>query len=349
MGRFIGGKIGKVVKYVTNVIGESAVYDIHDHFYLRKEGGMTPPPFESSGGTEYTPGNGYKYHVFGNTNGTAVSGVNFSIDNGETHTTERDSLEVLIVAGGACNVGPYQGGGGAGGVIRTPFPTPGTGTYPVVVGAKKEERGNGNDSTVGGHPLGTLTANGGGVGGQYSSPQSGAAGGSGGGVQDSPGTVGPGNQPTANPAWIPLSGFSQYGSPGGDGRNTGAYHSGGGGGAGSQGGQAYPPATNAAGGHGGAGVQMPGFEYPLIGLSSYTPAYISNSPTNNHYGGGGSGWGYQLQPLESNYKAAGGGGVGNNGAPSDYHVPGINMLGGGGGGNSGNGGSGIVVFRYQLS
>ena len=55
MGRFIGGKIGKVVKYVTDVIGESAVYDIPQSLLFEKEGGMTPPPFESSGGTEYTP------------------------------------------------------------------------------------------------------------------------------------------------------------------------------------------------------------------------------------------------------------------------------------------------------
>ena len=41
-----------------------------------------------------------------------------------------------------------------------------------------------------------------------------------------------------------------------------------------KGGQAYAPVpAGAAGGHGGAGVTMPGFEYPLIGLSSYTPDY----------------------------------------------------------------------------
>ena len=344
MGRFIGGKIGKVVKRVQGVIGESAVYDIHDHFYLRKEGGMTPPPLTATGGTTYEPGNGYKYHVFVNTSGPAVNS-SFAVTDGVTADAVA-SLEVLIVGGGACNQGPYQGGGGAGGVVRTPFPITTTGTFPVSVASYKNGRGNGFDSTVGGHPLGTITAKGGGVGGQYGGPQSGAAGGSGGGVQDSPGTVGPGIQPTQNPAWVPLSGFSQYGSPGGDGRNTGAYHSGGGGGAGGPGGIAYAPASNAAGGHGGQGVTMPGFEYPLIGLSPYEPAYWSNSPSNNHYGGGGSGWGYQLQPNPANYKAAGGGGVGNNGAPGSYQVPGINGLGGGGGGNSGDGGSGIVVFRY---
>ena len=104
--------------------------------------------------------------------------------------------------------------------------------------------------------------------------------------------------------------------------------------------------SNAAGGHGGEGIQMPGFEYPLIGTDAYEPAYWSNSPFNNHYGGGGSGWGYQLQPDPANYNGSGGG-VGNNGAPNAYQVPGINGLGGGGGGNSGDGGSGIVVFRYQ--
>ena len=116
MGRFIGGKIGKVVKRVQGVIGESAVYDIHDHFYLRKEGGMTPPPLTATGGTTYEPGNGYKYHVFVNTSGPTVNG-SFAVTDGATPENTA-SLEVLIVGGGACNQGPYQGGGGAGGVVR---------------------------------------------------------------------------------------------------------------------------------------------------------------------------------------------------------------------------------------
>lgn len=346
MGRFIGGKIGKVVKFVSGSPDESAIYDIHDHFYLRKEGGMKLPPLIATGGTTHEPGNGYKYHVFVSTPGSTVNGV-FQVT-GNVTPTNVASLEVLVVGGGAANQGPYQGGGGAGGVVRTPFPITTTGSFPVQVAATRNNRGNGYDSTVTGHPLGTITAKGGGVGGQYSGPQSGANGGSGGGVQDAPGNVGNTIQPGQNPAWTPLSGFAQYGNPGGDGRNTGAYHSGGGGGAGAPGGQAYAPSTSAAGGHGGAGIQMPGFEYPLIGLSGYDPAYYSNSPTNNHYGGGGSGWGYQLQPDPANYKAAGGGGVGNSGAPGSYQISGVNGLGGGGGGNQGNGGSGIIVFRYQV-
>ena len=100
--------------------------------------------------------------------------------------------------------------------------------------------------------------------------------------------------------------------------------------------------SNAAGGHGGEGIQMPGFEYPLIGLLMnqrigqilhlITIMVVVDLDGDINY-----------NPIQD----VGGGGVGNNGAPNAYQVPGINGLGGGGGGNSGDGGSGIVVFRYQ--
>ena len=343
--RYLGGIFGNTLASDTDLNTLSGVFSSSQQNYVKSEGGWRPPPFSGTGGEVYTPGNGYKYHVFYSGAGTVLNGT-FTATGGYDQAPD---LEVLIVAGGGANPGPYQGAAGAGGVIRTPFPITGPSSYPVTVAAMKTTRGTGNDSTVTGHPIGTLTAKGGGVGGQYAGGDfSGGPGGSGGGVQDAPGTVGPGIQPTQNPAWIPHSGFNQYGNPGGDGLFTGAYQAGGGGGAGGPGGIAYPSAGSGSGGYGGIGIQMPGFEYPLIGLSSIDNEITASSPTSNHYGGGGSGWGYAVQPDPANFKAAGGGGIGANTAPGDYTIPGINGLGGGGGGNQGNGGSGIVVFRYPI-
>ena len=307
-------------------------------------GGAVAEPFSGTGGTEYTPGNGYKYHVFYSAPGAAVTGT-FTATGGYESS---EDLEVLVVGGGACNIGPYQGGGGAGGVIRTPFPITGPSSYPVSVAASRTTRGQGGNTRIDGHPLGTLLALGGGLGGQYSAPQSGAPGGSGGGVQDSPGAVGNGTQPAQNPQWTPLTGFNQYGNPGGDGLTIGAYQSGGGGGAGEAGGIATGPAGSVSGGYGGNGIAMPGFEYPLVGLSAIDNEFNASSPTSNHYGGGGSGWGYAVQSDPTRFKAAGGGGKGSSNAPGSYTTPGINGLGGGGGGNVGSGGSGIIIFRYPV-
>jgi len=71
-----------------------------------------PPPSEytqASGGLTYTPGNGYKYHVF-------------SYPNSDTFTVDQvgygtPTIEVFLVGGGASSNGPY-GHGGGGGVRR---------------------------------------------------------------------------------------------------------------------------------------------------------------------------------------------------------------------------------------
>jgi hypothetical protein len=344
--RWLGGIFGNTLGSDTSVNNTTGIFSSAQQYYIRQEGGWEPPPFTATGGTIYTPGNGYKYHVFFNAAG--ISGGVFSVVEGYDQAS---SLEVLIVAAGGCSRGPYNGGAGAGGVIRTPFPISGDGvSYGINVGGTTSTRGNGADSTITGHPLGTLTAKGGGVGGVYPNAHSGVAGGSGGGSQDSPGTEGPGTQPAQNPAWTPLSGFNQYGNPGGDGQFVGAWQSGGGGGAGAPGGDSQGSQGSGAGGVGGVGVQMSGFEYPLIGLSPIDDEQNASSPTSNHYGGGGAGWGYAQQPNPVYFKAAGGGGVGAGGAPSPYTIAGIDGLGGGGGAGPPSahiGGSGIIVFRFQ--
>ncbi len=281
----------------------------------------TPPPspISATGGTTYTPGNGYTYHTF-------TSPGTFTVNSGNS------TIQVLVVAGGGGGNGGYGGGGGAGGVIYdTAFPvTPGS--YTVSVGSGGAFAASGSDSSFG--PL--LVAKGGGRGGLYPTT-AGAPGGSGGGGAEPTAPFGPGIQPSQpKPATA-----TNYGNPGGPGSPlTGAYASGGGGGAAAAGGAG---GNTGPGGSGGAGQPFPGFEYPIVGLSPVVPT--ANSPTNNHYGGGGAGWGY---PASGQIGGAGGGGRGGYGTA---YTPGVNGLGGGGGGNfpspAGTGGNGIVIVRYQ--
>jgi hypothetical protein len=83
----------------------------------------------ASGGTETTPGDGYKYHAFTQTGNT----FNFTI----TQVGFGASIELLVVAGGGGGGGSHSGGGGggAGGVLWQPQWFPITGTYQVRVGA----------------------------------------------------------------------------------------------------------------------------------------------------------------------------------------------------------------------
>ena len=83
----------------------------------------------ASGGTETTPGDGYKYHAFtttGSSQSFTISSVGFLA-----------SIELLVVAGGGGGGGSHAsgGGGGAGGVLWQPQWFPETGTYTVKVGA----------------------------------------------------------------------------------------------------------------------------------------------------------------------------------------------------------------------
>lgn len=287
-------------------------------------------PLSATGGTQYIPGNGYIYHTF-TTSGT------FTVSSGSK------PAEILVVAGGGGGIDGYGGGGGGGGVVYdTSFPLV-PGPYSVTVGPGGTGNAfasatNGGDSSFG--PL--LVAKGGGKGGLYPTTP-GATGGSGGGGAEPTSTGGPGNQPAQpKPATA-----TNYGFAGGNGSpNVGAYQSGGGGGAGGAG-TPGPSNTTTSGGIGGPGQPFPGFEYPIVGLSPIGPE--AASPTNNHYGGGGYGWGYI--PTT---RVAGGGGGGYPNIPQK----GTDGLGGGGGANfyssstpppggtSKNGGSGVVIVRY---
>ena len=312
-----------------------------------------PPPLSASGGDVYNPGNGYRYHKFSEPNSD-----NFVVSS-LSPSAPLNKIDILIVAGGGSNAtpAPYTGGAGAGGVVHaTNVTLPSAKTYPIGVGAGgatgSGTRNNGADSTFGGHPTGTITAKGGGYGGFYPADNDANPGGSGGGRQESTSTTGTGTQPSQNTAWTPDPNFYQYGNPGGSGGTTGAYQAPGGGGAGETGGSApSSKSSDQPGGYGGRGQPIPGFEYPLIGLG--VTASLANSPSNNHYGGGGMGWGYAAHPEPGRMRAYGGGGsnnIGSGASPPYGPQDGVDGLGGGAGASGGGrGGDGIVVIRYQTS
>ena len=318
------------------------------------QSGRGPVKVSASGGSTYTPGNGYKYHVFKHPNSD-----NFVV-------TEGGNVEVLVVAGGgAAGKSVYGGGGGGGGVIHdTTFPVVGGTTYPVTVGdggdnpdTGSEAAGNkGADSYFGppSAPQG-LTGKGGGGGGSYqgvAATPGGSGGGDGAPETDNPLAGGEATQPeVAKPATA-----TNYGNDGAP-AVSGAVANAGGGGAGAAGQSAASPAGDNLGGQGGDGQPFPQFAYPLIGLSPLDP----HSPTNDHFGGGGSGWGYDPTSPHSPGTRGGYGGGGRGSSfpggpdpkpPNILGLAGANHLGGGGGGaypEAGkDGGSGIVIVRYEV-
>tara|TARA_B100000029_G_scaffold500823_1_gene573158 strand:+ start:558 stop:1607 length:1050 start_codon:yes stop_codon:yes gene_type:complete len=320
-------------------------------------------PFSASGGdvtpAGITPGNGYTYHVF-------TSSGTFTL------TGNPADIEVLLVAGGGGGGNPLSAGGGAGGVVHAilsfdpgphaitigdgGFGAPQTCPSPGPAGAK------GGDSTMAGHPLGTITAEGGGGGGPYDGtvPAPSLAdmsGGSGGGARtySPPYQYGVGNQPTLNPAFTPNPTFNQYGNPGGRSPN-------------------YPgpsptmitdPQGNAGGGagaagntveyEGGAGQPFPGFASPLISPQipgPVQPSWIPEVGASGYYGGGG-GAGCRDSSSGSRTGGAGGGADGNSsggGNAATNYTGGGGSAGsystGGGGGEPNKGGVGICVIRY---
>ena len=330
MGRFIGGRIGSIITFNTPTAAP-AVYDMNDQYRASRKGGWFRSGVEASGGTTNEPGNGFKYHTFTSSGSFVVSA------GGE--------VELLLVAGGGGSANSYNSGGGGGGVVYHEALSLTTKTHPITIGSGgANPNANGGDSTFNGHPEGNITAKGGGGGTNFAGP-AGKDGGSGGGAEGTEtNPAGEGIQPAQNPAYSPDPNFNQYGNDGGAGTTGGAYSAAGGGGAGGS----APPAGPGpgAGGQGGDGIAIPGFEYPLVGLSPLTPQ--ANSPGNNQYGAGGGGWGYSTQ--KGGERPNGGGGRGGNGVPSPQSN-GLDGLGGGAGNSYYNpgtnvGGDGVCIIRY---
>jgi len=320
-----------------------------------------PPPFAASGGAQYVPGNGYKYHIFSDSN----SG-NFECPGAPGSFV----VDILMVGGGGSG-GTFSpsragsgGGGGAGGVVHiTNLPLVG-GTYPVSIGdggtgvSAYSTNGNPGGDTSFVHPSGTVTAYGGGGGGNNGATFADPASGSGGGAGSNRNTPPSGQTFTGDAAQKgnvpgPVTPFAQtYGNVGGNAYANPPYTSGGsansgggGGGAGQAGGSGSPPNTYGGGGN---GQPFSTFAYPLVGLSALGP----HSPSNDHYGGGGA--------CGNNNTALGGHGGGGDASSTPGttagSTPGINQLGGGGGAiNYPNrlvdapGGSGVLMIRYAHS
>jgi hypothetical protein len=273
--------------------------------------------FAVTGGTVYTPGDGYKYFVFTSTGPLSIAGFG--------------NIDYVAIGGGGGggavgNPGstPWDGGGGgAGGYVAAPRSVTGPFNITVTIGAGGISNTPGNNTTIA-FPApngGTITAGGGAAGGYGNntnmpgpSAPLGSGGGAGGGGTGAPGGTG-----------------GPQGYPGGTSTNPGA---GGGGGAGGAGSIAGPdPSFTTDGGTGGLSIQLsapyrniPGIGYP--------------GPSGTHWfaGGGagadggltqGGGSGVEATAAQSNSGSGGGGG-------GTYPAPG------------GTGGSGIVIIRHLI-
>jgi hypothetical protein len=215
------------------------------------------------------------------------------------------------------------GGGGAGGLLTTStLSLNPTLSYTIVVGAGGSGGAtmtNGSNSVFNS----TITANGGGYGGNaLNYGQTGGSGGGGGnnGYQSPAGTS---NQGT-------FSGWTAYGNSGGTGIEAASSSAGGGGGGA---GAAGANSSSLTGGNGGVGIAS------------------SISGTSTYYSGGGGGG------TEGGTNGTGGNGGGGAGASGNGNPGTANTGGGGGGGGhtsgsdgnsylGGNGGSGVVIISY---
>ena len=327
--------------------------------------------FTASGGTEATPGNGYKYHVF-------TSPGNFVAD-------QTGTIDLLVVAGGGGGGGGsdstwYPGsGGGAGGIAYGTGKPVSTGTYAVTIGsgggggAGAPGSGPGTNGTAGGNSsvgspgspvLGQpdyVLGKGGGGGGWGAPPASSAtpvasiSGGSGGGAPSHDGDGGEGTQPGTNPA------FTDYGNDGGD-NPSATGGSLGGGGAGGAGPDQSQPASSPSN-PGGNGQPFPIFASPLVGPGIPSPlqsAFNTAVGPTGLYGGGGGGGQSNTPEMPGGQAQAGEGGPGggaDGGPPSQNHPDNAVSGTGGGGGGGGtlygdrgyagsSGGPGIVIVRY---
>ena len=294
-----------------------------------------------TGQTSYTNGQLLIGNTTGNTlsKATLTAGANITITNGPgtiviaasgLGSYVADCLTVAGGGGGGCGGGGpvviRGSGGGAGGLIEAELYLATSASYTITVGAGGSgplnnatlpSAGNGTNSSVVGSGITTLTAIGGGGGGQNATDTSanriGASGGSGGGG---------GTSETGSGVFAAGSGTSGQGFAGGTGQHvSNSWASGGGGGGATAAGVSATLSTTAT--NGGAGLN-----WKSLGAS---------------YGGGGGGSGSNAAAI--GIGGAGGGGTGSRTGAGAAGT--VNTGGGGGGGLTGGaGGSGIVVIRY---
>ena len=268
---------------------------------------------------------------------TASDGVNLATSASTFSLAwQTSTVDYLVVAGGGGGGSRHAGGGGAGGLLQgTDIAVSGGIEYIITVGnggaggtgagayGTSNPGVSGENSSISGTGLTTITSIGGGGGG---AANGGAAnGGSGGGDAGYPTGGNPGKGVYPGSLYL---GQDRQGYDGGIG---GAGYSGGGGGG------AYSAGYAQAGGNGGNGGL--GLQTSITGSAVY-------------YAGGGGGGGY-------NGLTPGGGGNGGGGSGTTNNADGVagtpNTGGGGGGtggggtgqGSGGSGGSGLVVLRYS--
>ena len=262
------------------------------------------PKLNAFGGTPNTVGN-YKIHTF-----TSSGTFKFFPTSISLNTT----LDILVVGAGGGSIGvPVQnasGGGGAGGVVYNTsfYQITAAGTFTITIGAGVAGA-NGQDTTVSGPGITTITAIGGGCGGGNATG-GGANGGSGGGGSNTTGAGGAALQPG--------SASGGYGSNGLNGGNGLSAARGGGAGADGWNGRAFDisGATTYYGGGGGRGRK-----------TGQGGGESVQSLGGGGWGGGGSGPGGAATAGDPNT----GGGAGGNGS-----IPVADLAGG----------SGIVIIRY---
>ena len=291
----------------------------------------------ATGGTITTVCTDYKVHTFTGDGTFCVSAVG--------NAAGSETVDYMVVAGGAGS-GDYHGaGGGAGGwrassgtasgcyvaSCTTPLTSPvsalpvsATG-YPITVGAggPAGARPGANNGGQGGNSIfSTITSTGGGGGGGSAvgaAPgNSGGSGGGGGGTAAA--TGGAGNTPPVSP--FPAQGTAGWGpscfSP--------FLTTGGGGGGATQAGNTGPPGYQTRGGNGSGSEINPS---PCVG----TPG---PAPDSRYFAGGGGG------------SCGGAAGAGGHGGGGPIGTPGTANTGGGAGNENRTGGSGIVIIRYKF-
>ena len=271
----------------------------------------------------------------GITNDYVIGGVAYRshtfLSNDTFHSEDTVSVDYLVVGGGGGggNNGADAaggGGGGAGGLLTATNLSLVSGTaYTITIGGGGADTVAGVNSSIAGTGLTTITAIGGGRGGNGRLPTAPSVGGSGGG----------GGAGMVGYTQSGVAGTSGQGNAGGNGHgdNSAAdpQSAGGGGGAGAA-------AANASSGTASAGG---------VGLAN---SYRTGSSV--YYAGGGGGG---KRTSSGSGGAAGGNGGGGAGSHSGTGTVGTANTGGGGGGGGGagnsaggSGGSGIIVIRYAL-
>ena len=276
--------------------------------------------------TGLTASTSYEYRIVA-TNADYDSSPSTAANATTQSGTSTYSVEYLTVAGGGSGAGGTRGGGGGAGGYKTAtglsLTVGNVVTVTIGAGAAAPAASSlgtkGNDSSVSGTGITTITAEGGGRGGGGGT-DAGGAGGSGGGG---------GYSATAGGA-----GSSGQGSNGGAGAS--GYPGGGGGGGGAS--AAGAAGTNGVGGDGGAG----------------TSSSISGSAVVRGGGGGGA---VPYGTITDAGGAGGSGGGGRGAGSAGNSVAGSANTGGGGGGgafyvnssNSSAGGSGVVILRMATA